>query len=85
MNLTELTHNESFLSHPYPGLPGIVGLDSGAYHHRSQRYRALVDAQERQHGVNFTEDFAAPGQFRWELGARKIREIIWFNNRKVRF
>jgi len=81
MNLTELTHNERLVSHPYSGLPGIVALDNRAYHHRFQGYRNFVYRQERQHGLDFTEDFAAPGRLHGELGARNLGDFIWFNNR----
>src|SRR5258706_2398439 len=53
--------------HPYPGLPGIVALHNGAYQHQPEWYRDFVYEQERQRGLDFTEDLAAPGVFRWEL------------------
>ncbi|HLN87620.1 MAG TPA: amylo-alpha-1,6-glucosidase, partial [Candidatus Limnocylindrales bacterium] len=55
--------------HPYSGLPGIVALHNGAYQHQPDWYRNFVYEQERQRGLDFTEDLAAPGWFRWELDA----------------
>jgi predicted glycogen debranching enzyme len=55
--------------HPYQGIPGIVALHNGSYQHQPDWYRNFVYDQERQRGLDFTEDLAAPGWFRWELGA----------------
>jgi predicted glycogen debranching enzyme len=53
--------------HPYPGIPGIVAVHNGAYQHQPQWYRNFVYQQERERGLDFTEDLAAPGSIRWEL------------------
>ena len=55
--------------HPYPGIPGIVALHNGCYQHQPDWFRNFVYTQERERGLDFTEDLAAPGWFRWELGA----------------
>jgi predicted glycogen debranching enzyme len=55
--------------HPYPGVPGIVVLHNGAYQHQPEWYRNFVYQQERERGLDFTEDLATPGSFRWELTA----------------
>ena len=55
--------------HPYPGVPGIVALHNGSYQHQPEWYRNFVYQQERERGLDFTEDIAAPGSFRWELSA----------------
>ncbi len=52
---------------PYPGLPGIVALHNGNYRHQPDWYRNFVYEQERQRGLDFTEDLAAPGIFRLDL------------------
>jgi predicted glycogen debranching enzyme len=54
---------------PYPGLPGIVALHNGSYQHQPDWYRKFVYEQERQRGLDFTEDLAAPGIFRFDLTA----------------
>jgi len=53
--------------YPYSGVPGIVALHNGAYQHQPEWYRNFVYEQERQRGLDFTEDLAAPGCFRWDL------------------
>lgn len=55
--------------HPYPGIPGIVTLHNGSYQHQPEWYRNFVYEQERERGLDFTEDLASPGSFRWELSA----------------
>lgn len=52
---------------PYPGIPGILALHNGSYDHQPEWYRNFVYEQERERGLDFTEDLAAPGSFRWEL------------------
>jgi len=55
--------------HPYAGIPGIVALHNGSYRHQPDWFRNFVYQQERERGLDFTEDLAAPGSFRWELSA----------------
>jgi predicted glycogen debranching enzyme len=54
---------------PYQNIPAIVALHNGSYQHQPDWYRNFVYDQERQRGLDFIEDLAAPGWFRWELGA----------------
>ena len=54
---------------PYPGIPGIVALHNGSYQHQPDWYRNFIYEQERQRGLDFSEDLAAPGWFRWQLSA----------------
>ena len=53
--------------HPYSGLPGIIALSNGEYLHQPDWYRNFLYEQERARGLDFTEDLAAPGLFRWDL------------------
>jgi predicted glycogen debranching enzyme len=53
--------------HPYPGIPGIIALVNGEYLHQPDWYRNFVYEQERDRGLDFTEDLAAPGIFRFDL------------------
>lgn len=53
--------------HPYPGLPGILALTNGKYLHQPDWYRNFFYEEERDRGLDFTEDLAAPGLFRWQL------------------
>ena len=52
---------------PYPGIPGIVAVHNGAYRHQPEWYRNFVYQQERERGLDFTENLAATGSFLWEL------------------
>jgi predicted glycogen debranching enzyme len=54
---------------PYPGIPGIIALHNGSYQHQPDWYRNFVYQQERERGLDFTEDLAAPGVFRFDLTA----------------
>jgi predicted glycogen debranching enzyme len=54
---------------PYPGFLGIVALHNGSYQHQPDWYRNFVYEQERQRGLDFTEDLAAPGVFSLDLSA----------------
>ncbi|MBM2803962.1 MAG: Amylo-alpha-16-glucosidase [Deltaproteobacteria bacterium] len=60
-------NDKQLIWRPYPGIPGIVALHNGAYQHQPEWYRYFVYEQERERGLDFTEDLAAPGSFRWEL------------------
>jgi predicted glycogen debranching enzyme len=54
--------------HPYSGLPGIIALSNGEYHHQPDWYRNFLYEQERARELDFIEDLAAPGVFRCDLG-----------------
>ena len=54
---------------PYPGIPGIVVLHNGEYRHQPDWYRNFVYPQERDRGLDFTEDLASPGSFVFDLSA----------------
>ncbi len=53
--------------HPYCGIPGIIALHNGDYQHQPDWYGNFVYTQERERGLDFTEDLAAPGTFRFDL------------------
>jgi predicted glycogen debranching enzyme len=53
--------------HPYSGLPGIIAISNGEYHHQPDWYRNFLYEQERARGLDFVEDLAAPGLFRCDL------------------
>ena len=53
--------------HPYAGVPGIIVLSNGEYHHQPNWYRNFFYEQERARGLDFIEDLAAPGLFRCDL------------------
>lgn len=60
--------------HPYDGVPGIRALFNGSYQHRPVWYRNFLYGAERARGLDFLEDLASPGVFRWELSRG---EAVW--------
>jgi predicted glycogen debranching enzyme len=52
---------------PYHGVPGIAALSNARYAHQPDWYRHFEYAAERDRGLDFTEDLAAPGSFTWDL------------------
>jgi predicted glycogen debranching enzyme len=52
---------------PYPGVPGIAVHSNGSYEHRPDWYRNFLYEEERSRGLDFLEDLAAPGIFRFDL------------------
>lgn len=53
--------------YPYHGVPNVRALSNGEYLHEPLWYRQFLYTAERERGLDFTEDLAAPGTFRWEL------------------
>jgi predicted glycogen debranching enzyme len=68
-NFEPVVQGQSVTWRPYPGLPGIVAISNGDYAHQPAWYRNFLYAEERARGLDDTEDLAAPGIFRWNLGA----------------
>lgn len=62
-------NGEQVLWHPYPDIPKIIAAHNGGYHHQPDWYRNFVYEQERERGLDFTEDLAAPGSFQFDLRA----------------
>jgi len=52
---------------PYASLPAVVALASGGYFHEPDWYRSFLYEEERARGLDFVEDLAAPGTFRFDL------------------
>ncbi|HXV75336.1 MAG TPA: amylo-alpha-1,6-glucosidase [Candidatus Polarisedimenticolaceae bacterium] len=52
---------------PYPDVPAIYVTGNGEYDHSPDWYRNFVYEQERLRGLDFIEDLASPGVFRWDL------------------
>ena len=62
--------------HPYPGIPGIIALHNGKYQHQPDWYRNFAYEQERERGLDFAEDLAAPGRFCFDLTAGEAVLIL---------
>jgi predicted glycogen debranching enzyme len=58
---------EHFVWRPYSGLPEIHVFANGSYDQDPAWYRNFLYEQERQRGLDFTEDLASPGIFQWDL------------------
>ncbi|MBI2889578.1 MAG: glycogen debranching enzyme family protein [Nitrospirae bacterium] len=52
---------------PYTGVPGVIALTNGAYKHDPRWYRNFLYAGEQARGLDYVEDLASPGIFRWPL------------------
>jgi predicted glycogen debranching enzyme len=59
---------------PYPDRPAIAAVSNGDYTHEPAWYRNFQYDEERARGLDFVEDLAAPGVFRWDLSAG---EAVW--------
>ncbi len=62
-------HGKNIIWHPYPGIPRIIATHNGEYRHQPDWYRNFIYAQERERGLDFSEDLAAPGNFCFDLTA----------------
>ena len=61
---------------PYQGVPGVRALSNGEYRAEPEWYRNFLYTEERARGLDFEEDLAAPGVFRWNLGTREALLIL---------
>ncbi|MGH7854397.1 MAG: amylo-alpha-1,6-glucosidase [Candidatus Binatia bacterium] len=56
---------------PYQDIPAIHAAHNGDYRHQPDWYRNFVYVEERERGLDFTEDLAAPGSFQFNLAANE--------------
>jgi predicted glycogen debranching enzyme len=61
---------------PYPGVPAISAIGEGSYRHEPVWYRNFQYDAERERGLDFVEDLAAPGVFTWKLDGRDATLIL---------
>jgi predicted glycogen debranching enzyme len=59
---------------PYADKPAIVSLTNGAYVHEVDWYRSFLYEEERARGLDYLEDLASPGAFRWDMAQG---EAVW--------
>lgn len=59
---------------PYADVPSIAFLSNGTYTHAPDWYRNFLYAEELARGLDFTEDLATPGTFRFEISRG---EAVW--------
>ncbi|HRI89697.1 MAG TPA: amylo-alpha-1,6-glucosidase, partial [Candidatus Hydrogenedentes bacterium] len=62
---------------PYKELPAVHALGDGEYIHEPQWYRNFIYEEERARGLDYTEDLASPGTFRWELATQRSASLIF--------
>ena len=60
-------HGGTVTWRPYADMPGIHALSNGEYLHGPEWYRNFIYEEERARGLDYTEDLASPGTFRWDL------------------
>jgi len=60
---------------PYNGLPSIVALSNGIYRPAPEWYRNFLYREERDRGLDASEDLASPGIFSWRLAAGGDRAL----------
>jgi predicted glycogen debranching enzyme len=63
---------------PYPGVPAIVARSRGKYRQTSDWYRNFLYTAERDRGLDFIEDLAAPGTFTWQLNDQNREAVLTF-------
>jgi len=62
-------HGDRLRFSPYAGVPSIDLLSNGSYTHAPEWYRNFRYAAEAERGLDCDEDLAAPGIWRFDLGA----------------
>jgi predicted glycogen debranching enzyme len=58
---------------PYPDVPAVFVHSNGLFAPSPAWYRNFLYAEERARGLDFTEDLASPGTFRFDLAG----EAVW--------
>jgi predicted glycogen debranching enzyme len=61
---------------PYSGVPGTVVFSNGTYQHQPVWYENFLYEEERARGLDYMEDLASPGTFRWDIGASEAVMIL---------
>ncbi|GMU92219.1 MAG: 4-alpha-glucanotransferase [Candidatus Hydrogenedentota bacterium] len=61
---------------PYDHMPSIHSLTNGDYIHEPSWYRNFVYEEERARGLDYMEDLASPGAFRWDLSQGTAAWIV---------
>jgi len=61
---------------PYAGVPAVVCRSRANYHHDPEWYRNFLYTQERERGLDFLEDLAAPGELVWQLNSENREALL---------
>ena len=79
-NFTPATNDRRVVFHPYSGVPGVAFQSSAAYTHQPEWYRNFLYTKEQARGLDFNEDLASPGIFRWDLSKGEATLTIALEN-----
>jgi predicted glycogen debranching enzyme len=69
-------HERRLVWSAYSGVPAVIALHNGEYFHQPDWYRNFLYEQEQARGLDFTEDLASPGRFRWDLAKAEATLIF---------
>jgi predicted glycogen debranching enzyme len=61
---------------PYDGVPGIAARHNGTYHHQPEWYRGFLYTEDRDRGLDHSEDLASPGAFRFDLSRGEAALVL---------
>ena len=61
---------------PYHDVPEISVATNGSYEHDPLWYRNFLYSEERDRGLDFTEDLASPGVFRFDFAKAKAALVL---------
>jgi predicted glycogen debranching enzyme len=73
---TPVIHQNQVEWKPYPGVPGIVAYFNGTYFHQPEWFKNFFYEQEKERGLDFTEDLASPGVLRFDLSAAEAILVL---------
>jgi predicted glycogen debranching enzyme len=61
---------------PYPGVLRVTARSNGHYKSQPDWYRNFAYSEEQARGLDFVEDLASPGVFKFDLGARPAELVL---------
>jgi predicted glycogen debranching enzyme len=61
---------------PYQEVPEVSVATNGSYEHEPLWYRDFLYSEERARGLDFTEDLASPGVFRFDFSKAKAALVL---------
>lgn len=71
----------SVLFRCYEGVPAVTASSNGEYRHSPDWYRRFLYVDERERGLDDTEDLASPGEFTWDLGQSGDEAVLLLDAR----
>ncbi len=77
------TDGERVTWRPYADLPAVVACSNGTYAQGTAWYRNFLYEEERARGLDFLEDLASPGEFRFALSEGESVLILAARNEQT--